>query len=312
MKILVYGAGVLGSNLANNLYKAGKDVTLLARGNWYETIKNKGLVIDHQFSFKKDISRIKVIDKLEAEDIYDVIFVVMQYTHLEAVIDTLNSNKSKNLVLVGNNFKASYFESLLPDKNVMFAFAQSGGKRESDRVVSFDLKKIRIGQRKENASNENFISQIFADTKYKVIYEDNMEDYLMSHSLYIIPIVFACYYANGNLKTIKNEKDYLSKVVEANKEGYRALLKTGHEILPDEDKDFESEKYYNLCMKFLKLCCATKLGKLCASDHAMSAVSEMNALNKDIVAFFEENNCRYDTWKELMENTKGYLGGCNE
>ena len=34
MKILVFGAGVLGCNLARNLFRAGKDVTLLARGNW--------------------------------------------------------------------------------------------------------------------------------------------------------------------------------------------------------------------------------------------------------------------------------------
>ena len=33
MKILVYGAGVLGCNLARNLFRAGKNVTLLARGN---------------------------------------------------------------------------------------------------------------------------------------------------------------------------------------------------------------------------------------------------------------------------------------
>lgn len=30
MKIMVYGAGVLGCNLARNLFHAGKDVTLLA------------------------------------------------------------------------------------------------------------------------------------------------------------------------------------------------------------------------------------------------------------------------------------------
>ena len=39
MKILVFGAGVLGCNLANSLFKAGKDVTLLARGKWAEEIK---------------------------------------------------------------------------------------------------------------------------------------------------------------------------------------------------------------------------------------------------------------------------------
>ena len=48
MKILVYGAGVLGCNLARNLFRAGKDVTLLARGNWAEEIRKNGLRIKDQ------------------------------------------------------------------------------------------------------------------------------------------------------------------------------------------------------------------------------------------------------------------------
>ena len=45
MKFLVFGAGVLGCNLANNLFRAGKDVTLLARGAWAEEIPGNGLRI---------------------------------------------------------------------------------------------------------------------------------------------------------------------------------------------------------------------------------------------------------------------------
>ena len=48
MKILVYGTGVLGCNLARNLFHAGKDVTLLARGNWAEEIRKNGLRIKDQ------------------------------------------------------------------------------------------------------------------------------------------------------------------------------------------------------------------------------------------------------------------------
>ena len=50
MKILVYGAGVLGCNLARNLFRAGKDVTLLARGKWAEDIRKNGLRIKDKFS----------------------------------------------------------------------------------------------------------------------------------------------------------------------------------------------------------------------------------------------------------------------
>ena len=45
MKILVYGAGVLGCNLARNLFHAGKDVTLLARGNQEERTADQGSIL---------------------------------------------------------------------------------------------------------------------------------------------------------------------------------------------------------------------------------------------------------------------------
>ena len=41
----VYKRQVLGCNLARNLFHAGKDVTLLARGNWAEEIRKNGLRI---------------------------------------------------------------------------------------------------------------------------------------------------------------------------------------------------------------------------------------------------------------------------
>ena len=55
MKILVYGAGVLGCNLARNLLRAGKDVTLLARGNWAAEIKQNGLRL---FFFHRKVTRL--------------------------------------------------------------------------------------------------------------------------------------------------------------------------------------------------------------------------------------------------------------
>ena len=58
MKILVYGAGVLGCNLARNLFHAGKDVPLLARGNWAEEIRKNSLRIKDQFSLRTSVSNI--------------------------------------------------------------------------------------------------------------------------------------------------------------------------------------------------------------------------------------------------------------
>ena len=299
MKILVFGAGVLGCNLARNMFRAGKEVTLLARGNWAQEIQKNGLRIKDKFSPKLSVSHIPVVTEFTPEQLYDVIFVVVRYTQNDGILEELSANPTKNIVFVGNNVRAKALTDALPEKNVMFAFASSAGHRESDRVASVDLKKITIGQIVGAPSNERLIGQIFDGTKYKVAYEPNMEDYLLCHAAFVLPVVFACYKVDGDLKKLKGNTAYFNRMIDANIEGYRAIRKAGHEILPIEDKNFESEKYRKTCLRFFKLMSATVLGKICASDHAMNAVDEMNALNRDLKQFFEENGAEYPVWKEM-------------
>ena len=144
MKILVFGAGVLGCNLARNFFRAGKDVTLLARGAWGESIPKNGLRIKDKFSPRMSVSRIPVTAELKAEDKYDVIFAVLRYTQLDAILDALRTNPTKNIVFVGNDLRASALSASLPEKNVMFAFASSAGHREREYVASIDLKKPKF------------------------------------------------------------------------------------------------------------------------------------------------------------------------
>ena len=307
MRILIFGAGVLGCNLAKNLFRAGKDVTLLARGKWAEQIKENGLRIKNIFSPITSVSRIPTVTKLDPDDIYDVIFVAVRYTQTESVTDALRANKTKNIIFVGKNVRTFPISASLPDKNVMFAFAVSAGHRDADKAVSVDLHKITVGPSCGAPDCRELKDRIFAGTKYKVVYEPNMEDYLLCHAAFVIPSVFACYKTGGNLKKLRKNNAYLNRLIDANIEGYRAIRNAGHEILPPEDKDFESAAYRKTCFRFFKLMCATSLGKICASDHAMNAVDEMSALNRDLKEFFDENGAQYPVWKELEKDTGGYL-----
>lgn len=253
------------------------------------------------------VSRIPVVTKLAPDAQYDVIFVVLRYTQLDSALDTLRENQTKNIVFVGNNVRPRALAATLPEKNVLFAFALSAGHRESDRVVSIDLKKITIGQLSGAASNAGLIGEIFRGTKYKVVYEPNIEDYLLCHAAFVMPAVFACYKTDGNLKKLRGNTTYLNRLIDANIDGYRAIKNAGHEILPKADADFESKKYRKTCLRFFKLMCATSLGKLCASDHAMNAIDEMSALNRDIKRFFDENGAAYPVWQELEAEAGRYL-----
>lgn len=307
MKVLVYGAGVLGCNLANDLFRAGKDTVLLARGSWAEEIRKNGLRIKGKFSPRVKICRIPVVTELAPEEDYDVIFVAVRYTQLETIMDALRASRAKNIVFVGNNVRAVETAALLPEKNVMFAFVSAAGHRERDRVASVDLHKITIGQLCGAPSNEALIGQIFAGTKYKVTYEPDMEDYLLCHAAFVLPAAFACYKTGGDLKKIRKDGAYLNRMIDANIEGYRAIRDAGHEILPKEDAEFEGAAYRKTCFRFFKLICTTSLGKICVSDHAMNAIEEMSALNRDLKQFFDKNGAEYPVWQALEKEAGGYL-----
>ena len=299
MKILVFGAGVLGCNLANNLFRAGKDVTLLARGAWAEKITRNGLQIKNSISRRMTVSRIPVAEELSPEAAYDVIFVAVQYTQIGNIIDTLRASSAKTVIFVGNNVRASDTAALLPEKNVLFAFTGAAGHRETEYVDSVDLRKITVGPLRDAPSQERPVQEIFEGTKYKVTYEPNTEDYLLCHAAFVLPVVFACYKTDGSLKKLKKDNAYLNRLIDANIEGYRAIRNAGHEILPDADKEFEGEAYRTTCFRFFKLMCATVLGKICASDHAMNAVDEMSALNRDMKAFFDATGAECPVWQSL-------------
>lgn len=96
-------------------------------------------------------------------------------------------------------------------------------------------------------------------------------------------------------------------MIDANIEDCRAIRSAGHTILPKEDTDFESAAYRKTCLRFFKLICATSLGKICVSDHAMNAVDEMSALDRDLKRFFEEAGADDPVWQALEREAGKYL-----
>ena len=134
-----------------------------------------------------------------------------------------------------------------------------------------------------------------------------MGDYLLCHAAFVLPAAFACYKTDGDLKKLKGNTAYLSRLIDANIESYRAIKNAGHEILPKDNVEFEGAAYHKTCLRFFKLMSATSLGKICASDHAMNAVDEMSALNRDLKAFFDEHGAKYSVWQELEQEVAKYL-----
>ena len=132
MRILVYGAGVQGCELAHRLLQNKKNVvTLLARGEWKERIDQKGLVIRSMLQFRTTTDRVATIDTLAPDDCYDLVFVAMQAGQLPQVLPILKQNKSEYFVFLGNDPDAVGVLRAMqrPADKIAFGFQNTAGRR---------------------------------------------------------------------------------------------------------------------------------------------------------------------------------------
>ncbi len=134
-----------------------------------------------------------------------------------------------------------------------------------------------------------------------------MNDYLKSHACAVLPLVFACYKVNGNLKLIKKDKDYSLLIMDAIIEGYNVLKELGYEILPKgEYEDCVNKK--NLCAFIYRFMFSNFIGKICISDHAMSAREEFLLLDNEFEKLKKKSGLEtkvYDKLKVELLNYKG-------
>ena len=56
-----------------------------------------------------------------------------------------------------------------------------------------------------------------------MVYEPNMEDYLLCHAAFVMPAAFACYKTDGNLKKLKGDAAYLNRLIDAGIDEMSAL-----------------------------------------------------------------------------------------
>ena len=214
MRILVYGAGVQGCELAHRLLQNKKNVvTMLARGEWKERLDQRGLVIRHWAQCRTTVDRVATIDTLAPDDSYDLVFVTMQAGQLPDVLPILKQNRSEYFVFVGNDPHAVEVMQAMqrPADKIAFGFQSSGGHRDVDKVVSAHVGvDMTIGGATAPLSGvfRYRVKTAFEGAKYKLTFVSDMDGWLKCHLALILPACYLCYACSGDLsKATKEQRD---------------------------------------------------------------------------------------------------------
>ncbi|SEP23306.1 ketopantoate reductase family protein [Paenibacillus sp. OK076] len=284
MNILVYGAGVLGSQLAQVLVRGGNDVTILARGKRAEELERDGIVIRHVFQFRTTVDPVRVTRTLEENDHYDLIFVVMKYNDFPSVLPILAANQSRNVVIVGNNADARSMQLFLEEnsrveKKVAFGFHISGGRRQEDRMLSIGgaSGQMVIGGLDSEIAFKSILDQAFEKTKYKLNYLDDIDAWLKSHIVPILMLNAVSFNEKREMIRLDGNRKQIQHMIGAMDEGFRVLEAMGITIIPEIQAKLirKHQRMFYLLLKIYSMLPVYKLvagsfGEIEALDHAFT------------------------------------------
>ena len=103
MRILIYGAGAIGSDLGALLSASGEDVQLLARGAQLAALKADGVTVEYQGQPSRQVP-VRALSAEECRGRFDLIFVTLKSTQLAAAASAIVSCLAPDGAMVKPSF----------------------------------------------------------------------------------------------------------------------------------------------------------------------------------------------------------------
>jgi len=202
-RILIFGAGVIGSTFGGVIAASGQEVTLL-----------------------------------KEDDIYDFVFVTLRKEQVRDSLPLLQKNKSNNFVFMVNN-PLGYDEwvNALGQERVIPAFPGSGGKIENGivfyEIVSRIIQPTTLGELKGNKSAQiKQLKTILKNAGFKVSISKNMDSWQKTHVAMVGPLGDVIYFDGGNNYSVAKNDLAIRQINLALKENFNFLSSAGIGIVP--------------------------------------------------------------------------------
>ena len=288
-RILIFGAGTIGSAYAINFIEAGIDVTMFARSNRFQSLKQNGL----RYSEKGTVKTIKVnvIDKIKDDDVYDFILLTVRYDQAKSALATLKDNTSKTIVTMTNSSTGfSSWLEIVGDR-LLPGFPGVGGHIKDDilyaRFPPKGLASALIGEIDgvETERVKDFI-WLFDTAKLPCKINPDMKAFLITHSATDIAMVSVLHTGDNitDKETLRSAqtarqitvtlKKYLNKIQEAGIVINPAFLKNVLKL-----PNFVLDSFFKIWLR------SKIVEDMLTPSFANSATKEVRRLEEDLLNF---------------------------
>jgi ketopantoate reductase len=248
-KILVYGAGPLGSLFAARLQQGGNDVSILARGQRLVELRDHGIVLVDVLTQEQTVTRVNVIEKLSPDDAYDLVLVIMRKNHALQILPVLAANRrTPNVLFLMNNAAgpAALVEALGQER-VLIGFPNSAGYREGHTVhcltgTEDDKAYVPFGEVDGSITGRTRqVARILeSGVGFGADIRTDMDAWLKYHVALLFPSLAPALRAAGvDNYRLARTRDLVVLAIRAMREGFRVLRSLGLPVTPSKFKVIE-------------------------------------------------------------------------
>jgi 2-dehydropantoate 2-reductase len=248
-KILVYGAGPLGSLFAARLRQGGNDVSLLARGKRLSDLREYGIVLKDFYTKQETVTHVNIVERLLPEDVYDLVLVIMRKNHALEILPILAANQhTPNVLFLMNNAAGpEAFVHALGKERVLVGFPNSAGYFDGYKIHCIagqveDKAAVLFGEVDGSITERTkWVASVFESMPgYEAEIRTDMDAWHKTHVALLFPSIGPALYAAGtdNFR-FSRTRDLLVLAIRAIREGFQVLHALDVPIIPGKMKIFE-------------------------------------------------------------------------
>jgi 2-dehydropantoate 2-reductase len=242
MKILVYGAGPLGSVFAAKLHQGGHNVSILARGQRLVDLCEHGVVIHNTINDEWVTARVNVVEQLAPDAEYDLVMVIMRKNNALDILPILAANMcTPNVLFLMNNAAGpDALVAALGKDRVLTGFPASAGYRDGHVIhcltgTEEEPYPIPFGEvdGRTTERTQRIARAIDAAPGLTADIRTDMDVWHKYHVALLMPSLAPALYACGTdrMRMIRT-RDAIVLATRAIREGFRVLEAKGLPITP--------------------------------------------------------------------------------
>jgi 2-dehydropantoate 2-reductase len=314
MKILIYGAGIIGSTYGWQLSKAGHDVTVLVRQGKKQQVVENGITIhcsdfrSGQKQIEQIVFRPNVIEELTPENDFEYIFVSTNCLHLKEVLPVLSSSAGKANILFFQNMWDDFDEisKYLSPQQYFFGFPfMVGGGRDDKSIYSavsgLKQSSTPLGELNgEVTPRVQKLAKAFEEANLKPQISQQIKTWLITHYA-VAGALSGGIMKAGSGKAFAQNSVIIRETIKAIREGFNVC--SSRNINPKTEK---ANKPYYLPLFFiipiLKKIYGSESLCLMFNGHTKHSPDEMKKMLEDIIEYGERGKVKMPYLKRLQKD----------